>query len=144
MCGALVAILFLVMLSVSHAADEKAPAYATPEEAAQDPDFAVQGEYTADGVGVQVVALGKGQFRVVTYKGGLPGDGWDSSSPKVEEKDTAATKTALEDGGLAKVERKSATLDAQPPEGAVVLFNGTLESVRKNWGVRAGGTTRTC
>src|SRR5262245_14227218 len=115
MLRALVGLSFLTVISMSIAADSKTPTYATPEEAAKDPDFAVQGEYAKDGEGVQVVALGKGQFRVVTYKGGLPGAGWDSSSPKVDEKDTAATQKGLEDGGLKKVERKSETLGAKPP-----------------------------
>jgi Domain of Unknown Function (DUF1080) len=40
-------------------------------------DFKIQGEYFADHVGVQVIALGKGAFQAVAYRGGLPGAGWD-------------------------------------------------------------------
>ena len=40
-------------------------------------DFKVQGEYAATGIGVQVIALGKGQFQGVVYPGGLPGSGWN-------------------------------------------------------------------
>jgi len=44
-------------------------------------DFAIQGEYvgaTKSGkVGVQIIALGKGQFQAVVFAGGLPGDGWN-------------------------------------------------------------------
>src|ERR1051325_2586913 len=40
-------------------------------------DFADQGEYKNDWGGIQVIALGGGEFRAVTYRGGLPGDGWD-------------------------------------------------------------------
>jgi hypothetical protein len=93
---------------MSLADDKHGPTYATPEEAAQDPDFAVQGEYVAEGLGVQVVALGKGQFRVVSYKGGLPGAGWDASSPNVEEKDAASVQQLLQDSSVQKVNRQSA------------------------------------
>ncbi|MEA1952044.1 MAG: DUF1080 domain-containing protein, partial [Planctomycetota bacterium] len=49
--------------------------------------FALQGEYAGsilingDDVkyGVQVIALGKGKYRLVAYHGGLPGAGWDKS-----------------------------------------------------------------
>src|SRR5262245_6847298 len=115
MIRALPVVLLLALAPMSFAAEDAGPTYTTSEEAKVDPDFAVQGEYTKDGEGVQVVALGKGQFRVVTYKGGLPGAGWDTSSPRVEEKDTAATQKALTDGGLTRVERKSETLGAKPP-----------------------------
>jgi hypothetical protein len=134
MIRSLPVVLLLAMSPMSFAAKDVGPTYATPEEAKADPDFAVQGEYAKDGEGVQVVALGKGQFRVVTYKGGLPGAGWDTSSPRVEEKDTASTQKALEDGGLKRVERQSDTLGAKPPEGAVVLFDGNANQLDTHWG----------
>lgn len=135
MIRALPIVLLLAIAPMTFAAKDVGPTYATPEEAKSDPDFAVQGEYAKDGEGVQVVALGKGQFRVVTYKGGLPGAGWDTSSPRVEEKDTAATQKALADGGLKRVERQSDTLGAKPPAGAVVLFDGSDAdlSMKKHW-----------
>jgi len=133
MLRALVALSLMTVLPMMYAADGSGPTYATPEEAAKDPDFAQQGEYAADGVGLQVVALGNGQFRVVTYKGGLPGAGWDSSSPKVDEKDTAAAQKSLQGGGLKKVERRSKTLGAKPPAGAVVLFDGSEKSLKEHW-----------
>jgi hypothetical protein len=40
-------------------------------------DFAYQGEYAADGIGVQVISLGNVEFHAVVYPGGLPGAGWD-------------------------------------------------------------------
>lgn len=136
MSRALPVLLCMAILPVNTSAKDVGPTYATPEEAAADPDFAVQGEYAAEGTGVQVVALGAGQFRVVTYTGGLPGDGWNTSSPTVEEKDAAATKRYLEEGSLKKVERKSETLGAGPPEGAVVLFDGSEAAAKKHWGDR--------
>src|SRR5262245_37796134 len=43
-------------------------------------DYAVQGEYFNDWGGAQVIALGEDKFRIVTYKGGLPGAGWDKET----------------------------------------------------------------
>jgi len=137
MLRALPFLVCLTFVPLAEVAAEKGPTYATPEEAKADPDFAVQGEYAKDGEGVQVVALGEGKFRVVTYKGGLPGAGWDTSSPRVEEHDTAAVTRALEAAGLQRVERQSPTLGAPPPEGAIVLFDGSVQSLDKHWGPSA-------
>src|SRR5256885_16268433 len=45
-----------------------------PAKAGQ--DYVDQGEYKNDWGGAQVIALGADKFRLVTYKGGLPGAGW--------------------------------------------------------------------
>jgi len=108
--------------------------------------------------GVQVVALGDGKFDVVGFKGGLPGEGWkrgDETKPgKGERKadgtaeftgadgwSATATKegdvfTVTHDGKkvgeLKKVVRKSSTLGAKPPQGALVLFDGSTADNFKN------------
>lgn len=128
------------------AADSGSPTFTDPQAAG--PDFAVQGEYAAGKVGAQVIALGDGNFHVVFYNGGLPGDGWTKSGDKKQfdgktengvtvfkdEKHEArlqnGTLTLVDSSGqerakLMKVERKSPTLGAKPPAGAVVLLDGT-------------------
>jgi hypothetical protein len=122
----------------------------------EDPDFKLQGEYVGavktgdegDGfkIGLQVIALGDGKFRAVSYAGGLPGNGWDGSDKHEVDsqlKDGVVffpgeqAHGEIKDGvvrvvlpnndviaELKKVERKSPTLGAKPPQGAIVLFDG--------------------
>jgi hypothetical protein len=126
------------------------PCFLDPNEAG--PDYAVQGEYVgtagSDKVGVQVVAMGKGQFSAVIYQGGLPGDGYARDKKKVSilgaTKDGktvfegAADKyeAVIEAGKLIgrtdtgekiaakRIVRTSPTLGAKCPAGGTVLFDG--------------------
>ncbi|MFZ4767978.1 MAG: hypothetical protein ACOYMN_23765, partial [Roseimicrobium sp.] len=53
-------------------------AWTDPEVALrEDLDFAVQGEYAGDGMGLQLVALGQGKFEAWLLEGGLPSAGWE-------------------------------------------------------------------
>lgn len=145
--------LLLLTSSLTLSAADGAPAYTDPAEAGE--DFKYQGEYQgtidADGSrwGVQVIALGKGKFRTVGYAGGLPGDGSQPTGEmnKAEGKLTGGEVVIdlpefviridgkhlkVESAGdgdklgqLPKVERKSPTLGAEPPAGAIVLFDGS-------------------
>jgi mono/diheme cytochrome c family protein len=107
--------------------------YDTPEAAAADKDFAIQGEYTAPKLGMQVIALGEGDFNIVLYQGGLPGAGWDKTPPQRTDGDAATVEGIVESRGMSRIERKSPTLGAKPPAAAIVLFDGTQSSLEKHW-----------
>jgi hypothetical protein len=130
-----------LMLSTTLAAKKGDVTFTDPEKAAkEDPDFLVQGEYTgmmatATGtkqkVGIQVIALSNGKFDAMIHTGGLPGDGWDKKAKAKQSGDAAAIKKLV--AGLKRVERVSPTMGAKPPKGAIVLFDGTKESIEKHW-----------
>ncbi|HQZ68150.1 MAG TPA: DUF1080 domain-containing protein [Planctomycetaceae bacterium] len=144
---------FLTFLIGGASADDAKKAFLTSEEAG--PEFAVQGEYTGAikagdndvKIGVQVIAEGEGKLAWVAYIGGLPGDGWDGNEP-LRGKGEINGKSAvlkgdhgtgeIKDGSLvitnednvrvgeiSKTTRVSPTIGRKPPEGAVVLFDGT-------------------
>jgi hypothetical protein len=98
--------------------------------------------------GAQVITLGHGTFQLVLYAGGLPGDGWkrgdrlqraDGRTEGDQTKFSAPTWSAVAADGkltvsgadgsprgqLTRLERRSPTLGAAPPPGAMVLFDGT-------------------
>ena len=116
-------------------------------------EYLVQGEYVGEvtksegkkKLGVQVISLGKGKFHAVWRNGGLPGDGWDKHESAPREGEIVAGVTTfkadeqtatIKDGVMAiatngkvigelkRIVRKSPTLGAKPPKGAVVLFDG--------------------
>ena len=144
---------------------QKPKAYVDPEKA--DRDFEFQGEYVGElthmgntfKVGMQVIAEGEGKFKMVSFIGGLPGDGWDGESREevaatgVYNADTHSVEFKGDDRGVGeiaggeliatdpdgnelgkfkKVTRKSKTLGEKAPEGAVVLFDGSGVEQWKN------------
>ncbi len=123
-------LLILVSPPSATAGDKGKATWTDPAKAAaEDPDFSLQGEYVGGGIGVQAAAMGGGKFYLSTFKGGLPGAGWDGSAPEVE---TLAGKELEERiGKLERTERESPTLGAAPPEGAMVLFAGEANGLIK-------------
>jgi hypothetical protein len=134
-----------------HAADVAISAVWTDPATAlkEDPDFAVQGEYLAERLGAQVIALGGGRFDCYLLEGGLPGAGWESGKNRRILKGTRQADEVVfsnengsragvlrkgelvfdgEDGNkitMVRTERRSPTLGASPPPGALLLFDGT-------------------
>ncbi len=154
-------------------ADSPARRKAATDLQSVDADFTFVGEYVGqvavdcerpDGpqmrVGMQVVALGNGQFQATGYRGGLPGNGWDKSERfqlvgqsqdktlmltsdqlKVEINDVFAEVQGPNDepvGNLRKVIRTSSTLGRQPPPGAIVLFDGSSAGAFKRGRIKEG------
>jgi len=147
--------LILTAAATAAFAGDPAKAFTDPAEAGPDFAFqgeyvgTVQTDEGTEKVGAQIIALGDGKFQGVGFRGGLPGEGWDKTDTVTIEgqtKDGAAVFSDSESGAsaeikdgqitvkggdgkvlgtLKKVERKSPTLGAKPPQGAVVLFDGT-------------------
>ncbi len=121
-----------------------------------DDDYFFQGEYLGDvravdgtivRFGLQVVALGNGQFSAMGFQDGLPGNDWDRETtitwngarqsdvltfqgPRGTIIIQAGRGTIIDSAGIKvgqvkKVRRISTTLDAAPPAGAITLFDGS-------------------
>ncbi|MSU21439.1 MAG: DUF1080 domain-containing protein [Pedosphaera sp.] len=141
-----IVILSLTMATATYAADSKPKAETFLDAAKAGQDYIDQGEYKNDWGGAQIIALGEGNFRLVTYRGGLPGEGWDKEYKQENPGKREGSKivftgenayraevangkiTINTDGGgpytMEKTERKSPTLGAKAPAGAVVLLDG--------------------
>ena len=92
--------------------------YVTPEEAKADPDFELQGEYKDTTRGLHVIAMGDGEFQVVTYTDGLPGAGWNGKDKKTVDMDADAVESMLRN--FKRVNRKSPSQPAVDQCNAVI------------------------
>lgn len=109
------------------------------EQARKNPDFRFQGEYlrAEDQAAAQVIARGEGEFQLVLFTSGLPGDG--AANRGQELLVDAEELTDLLDG-YTKVNRTSPTLNLSPPPGAIVLFDGSKQTLEAAWQPDAGMT----
>jgi len=73
-------LLLLLAPVLAFTAPDKSKVWTSPNAAGIPADFGLQGEYEGEQIGAQVIALGAGEFQVVVYPGGLPGDGWDGKN----------------------------------------------------------------
>lgn len=146
----LLASLCLLLAAVAPVWAQDKSQQAVVDSTKADADFLLQGEYAGPATassnqGLQLVALGDGKFQGVLYGKGLPGESWDGKTRLALTGETVGGKLQLSgtnfratvEGGqvqadldgvkftLKKVERQSPTLGAKPPQGAVVLFDGT-------------------
>lgn len=130
-----------------------------------DEDFHYQGEYLGSvtracghcgSAGLQVVAMGNGEFNAVEYTGGLPGYGWPVGGDRVKysgkrEGDTLTlagetqsitiengravfweTESKRPLGGACKVHRQSHTMGWARPACATLLFDGSNDDMFRN------------
>ena len=145
--------LTLLVFSGANGADDGHPTYTNPKTAGPDFKVQGEYAGTLHGNdgnevkwGAQVIALGDGKFHLAGFRGGLPGDGWkrDDFETQTDGKTNGGQTTFFGDGWLGtisdgtlrveangshlgdlkKVHRKSPTLGAKPPAGAIVLFDG--------------------
>lgn len=155
------AILVALSLGLAHPLSAAGPTYTDPAEADADYKLQGEYEGELPGpdgstmlYGVQVIARGKGKFEAVAHIGGLPGAGWNGEPPLrhtgqranaevIFQADQgkgilrqgslmAVTNEGTTVGSLQRVERRSPTLGQAPPQGAVVLFDGTDTSQWQN------------
>lgn len=89
-----------LLLPTSLLAQKKKDVFTDPRDPALPADFKFQGEYAPSkdepaSFGVQVIALGGGQFQAVVCKGGLPGAGWDGKSKSLLFGKLEGTKVVL-------------------------------------------------
>jgi len=164
---ALLAPAFVLAMAVTCPAADATPTFEDPGEAGPDFAVqgeyvgTIDTDQGAIKLAGQIIALGDGKFQGVGYAGGLPGAGWDKTDRLVGDGETidgvtvfrndegAKTATLKDDVitllspkgdkvlTLNKVHRESPTLGAKPPEGAVVLFDGTspdnFEGLEGEW-----------
>lgn len=155
--------LCLVATASSNAEENKSKLAITNIEDV-DEDFRYMGEYQgmvrdANGchqqAGLQIIALGDGQFGGMYYANGLPGTGWDrqhreplkgkregallslSSAASQKRVELVNGRPTIYDGGriigeLKKVHRKSPTLGMPAPPNALTLFDGHDTNAFKN------------
>ena len=102
------------------------------EGPASDPDFSVQGEYSGARYSMLVIARGGGEFEIVVYDRPISRRTAAGNPPRRLDGDEDIVADLVDSLELRRIERTSPTLNSTPPAGAIVLFDGTQESL-SNW-----------
>src|SRR5260221_5107375 len=98
-------VLFTLSLAFAAFAEEKSTDEVFIEPEAAGPDFAIQGEYTGDKSGAQVIALGGGKFHIVGWSKGLPGAAEDAEKKVEVDAQRDGDKAVFDgSGGRGKIE----------------------------------------
>ncbi|WP_231744034.1 family 16 glycoside hydrolase [Stieleria neptunia] len=101
-----------------------------------DPDFTVQGEYTGDHRSMQVIAVGDGEFEIIVYDVALDRIAGSANPPRRLDGDEDTVADLADSLELERVERTPPSRGATPPPDAIVLFDGSQESLAQwNGGV---------
>lgn len=162
-CMTIVLALLLLFIPSSRAEDKPVEHMSYFDAETGGLPFELQGEYlgtigTEAIVGAQVIARGDGKFEAVLLEKGLPGGGFFKTKVPLTgklDKDTATLtgvnftgtlqKGVLKGTGdgatfeLHKIMRQSPMLGAPPPEGAIVLFDGSNTDEWVNAQLVSGG-----
>lgn len=105
---------------------------ADAQNALADPDFKIQGEYTGNDRSMQVIARGDGEFDIVVYDVAIDQRSALGNPPRRLDGDEDTVLDLADSLEVRRVERQPSSLDATPPPGAIVLFDGSEESLA-NW-----------
>lgn len=114
----------------------KAAVWTDAEVAAKEfPGFDFIGEYTQGKQALQVTPSGN-VFYLSIFQGGLPGAGWNGGPVSHQWLTVDAMKDRLR--GWNKIDRSANVVGKQPPEEAIVLFDGSNVKAWKNGKIKNG------
>lgn len=100
-----------------------AKVWSSDETAAEEfSGFQFIGEFTRGNKALQVTPA-QGEFYLSIFQGGLPGAGWNGTSISHQWVEPSDIEARLE--GWQRVDRSPGVVGKQPPDGAIVLFDGS-------------------
>ena len=101
------------------------------QDHASDPDFLIQGEYSGQRHSMQVIASGDGEFQIIVFDTPIERSFRPGEPPRRLDGDEDTVAGLAQSLDVKRVVRRSPTLDAKPPTGAIVLFDGSRGSQEK-------------
>jgi len=127
----IVYVMLAISLSVQAATKKLEPVWTDVKTAARDvPHFTLVGEYVSRSgpCALQANLLPDGKFLVATYKGGLPGAGWDKTAILSQVMAPNDLQQLLQ--GFKKTERVSPTMGKAAPKDAILKFPQDFPDVK--------------